>query len=377
MGRIKILHIIKSLGRGGAEMLLPETLRLHDQSKFDFHYIYFLPWKNQMVDSLIANGGSVTCIAANNNIELMLKWYQVRDYIKKHDIQVIHAHLPWAGIIAKMVGRLTNVPVIYTEHNKQERYHRITRLLNLTTMNWLTTIVAVSEDVAVSIKKHKPNLHAVLQVILNGVNTQEFAPHKFSGKEIRKALNIAEDALIVGTIAVFRFQKRLDVWIEIAQKILTKIPSAHFIIVGDGPLKEMLMEKRKSLGMEERIHFTGLQTEVRPYLAAFDIYMMSSVFEGLPIALLETMASGCAVVSTDAGGIKEVIRHNVDGMLCSVEQPEVLADFVTTLNAAPEKRKQLSISARRRIEEIFSMDKMVEKLEALYLELYSSRRVSG
>lgn len=368
MGRIKILHIIKSLGRGGAEMLLPETLKLHDKSKFDFHYIYFLPWKNQMVDSLMSHGGTVSCISANNNIQLILKWRQVRDYVRKHDIQLIHAHLPWAGIIAKVVGKLTNTPVIYTEHNKQERYHWITRLMNLTTMNWLTAIVAVSEDVAVSIRRYKPRLRPASRVILNGVDIQKFAPGIFNGKEIRKALNIPEAALVIGTIAVFRFQKRLDLWMEIAQTILTTIPSAYFIMVGDGPLKNMLIEKRKSLGLEERIHLAGLQTEVRPYIAAFDIYMMTSVFEGLPIALLETMASGCAVVSTDAGGIKEVIQNDINGMLCSVRRPEILAELITSLNVNVEKRKQLGISARRRIEETFSMEKMVKELEALYQE---------
>src|SRR4051794_16595539 len=82
--RIPVLHIIKSLGRGGAEILLPETLHKHDQDKYQFHYIYFLPWKNQVVDQIKKEGGIVTCLAAKNNLEIMMKVRKVARYIKKH-----------------------------------------------------------------------------------------------------------------------------------------------------------------------------------------------------------------------------------------------------------------------------------------------------
>ena len=369
MTKIKILHIIKSLGRGGAEMLLPETLKLHDQCLFEFHYIYFLPWKDQMVDSLLAQGGQVVCIKANNNIQLILKISAVAAYMKKHRIQLIHAHLPWAGILARLVGKFTGMPVIYTEHNKQERYHMATRIVNLATLNWLSCIISVSEDVEQSIRKHKPGLKARLLTILNGVNVAHFIPGQFDGKNIRQVLGIPTDAPVIGTIAVFRFQKRLDLWIELAQKILHNNPEAHFVLVGDGPLKGLLMEKVEQLNLKEKIHFTGLQIEVRPYLAAFDIYMMSSVFEGLPIALLEAMASECAVISTKAGDIKEVIRDKVDGLLCEVNEPEKLCELASFLIKDKEKRRELAMQGRKRVQTAFNMESMVFQLENLYKEL--------
>jgi len=369
MKKIPILQIIKSLGRGGAEMLLPETLRLHDRERFEFHYIYFLPWKDQMVGSIEAHGGKVTCIPAKNNLQLMANVSSIVQYIRKHDIKLIHAHLPWAGIVARRAGRITRVPVVYTEHNKQERYHVLTRWMNLLTMNWLTKVIAVSADVAESIRTHKPGLKPPLQTLLNGVNIDHFAPGSFDGSDVRKTLGIPKDAPVIGTVAVFRFQKRLDVWMQTAATILDKIPGAHFIIVGDGPLKAELVETRRKLNLEERVHFAGLQTEVRPYLAAMDIYMMSSIFEGLPIALLEAMASGCAVVTTDAGGIKEVIRHGQEGLVCPVDQPEKLATFGVELVNDPERRRRLAMQGRTQVEEHFSLKKMVRELEELYAGL--------
>jgi len=367
--RIKVLHIIKSLGRGGAEMLLPETLRLHDQGQFEFQYCYFLPWKNQMVENIHENGGEVTCFASRNNLQLMLQIWRVSRFVKENDIQIIHAHLPWAGILARGVGKLTGVPVVYTEHNKQERYHFATRTANLLTMNALSEVIAVSGDVAESIRKFKPRLRAPLRVILNGVNDQHFSPGVVSDSEVRVALGIPMDAPVIGTIAVFRFQKRLEVWLEIAAEILKRCPTAHFIIVGDGPLKTQLVEKRASLGLTERVHLPGVKTEVRPYLATFDLYMMSSIFEGLPIALLEAMAMECAIITTDAGGIKEVIRHEVDGLLCKTDEPLKLVTYAEQLVTSKDRRDTFRRNARRRVQEHFNMKKMVKELERMYKEV--------
>jgi len=207
--------------------------------------------------------------------------------------------------------------------------------------------------------------------VLNGVNTDHFQRAEFNGEAVRRALQIPVQAPIIGTIAVFRFQKRLDLWMELAAKILRQHPETHFIIVGDGPLKQMLYAKRQALGLVDRIHMPGLETEVRPYLAAFDIYMMSSVFEGLPIALLEAMAMECPVIATDAGGIKEVIRDQEDGFLCAVDHPETLVGQADTLLTDPIFRTKYGALARRRVQQGFSMEKMVAELEKLYQQTVS------
>jgi glycosyltransferase involved in cell wall biosynthesis len=366
---IRVLHIIKSLGRGGAETLLPETLKLHNQRDFTFYYIYFLPWKDQMVKAIEDQGGNVVCFNANNNIQLLLKAKKIADYVRQHQIQIIHAHLPWAGLLSRLVGKMTGVPVVYTEHNKQERYHFVTRYLNLFTMNWLNRVIAVSGDVANSIKTNKRSLSIPVQTILNGVNTSYFRRDVIAGLEMKTKLGIPQDAPVIGTIAVFRFQKRLDCWMEVTKEILRRIPNCHFILVGDGPLKEELLKKRLALGLEDRIHMPGLQVNVIPYYSSFDIYMMSSVFEGLPIALLEAMSMECAIVSTNAGGIKEVIRDGVDGVSIAVDEWNSLASAAIDLISNIDKLKTVSTAARDRVVNNFSMDTMVNELEKMYREM--------
>lgn len=368
MTKIKVLHIIKSLGRGGAEMLLPETLKLHDQDNFEFHYIYFLPWKDQLVNVIEQAGGVVTCLPAKNNIQLILQWAKVKQYIKDHQIQVLHCHLPWAGFLGRLVHGITKIPMVYSEHNKQERYHKITFYLNKFTFNSQSRAIAVSEDVAESIQKNiKPKIP--VQVVLNGVNTDSFQKDIALGKTLREKLDLPENAIVIGTIAVFRFQKRLIEWLEIMKQVCAENANVYGIIVGDGPLKQEILEKRKLLGLEAKIIMPGLETDVKPWLSAMDIYMMTSVFEGLPIALLEAMSMSCPVVSTDAGGIKEVIRSEEHGLIVSTDQWNDLIPAANRIIKDTSLRSELGKGARERVVQAFSLTKMVRELEAVYVEM--------
>jgi glycosyltransferase involved in cell wall biosynthesis len=371
--KIKILQIIKSLGRGGAEMLLPETLKLHNQEQFEFHYIYFLPWKNQMVSAIEQAGGKVTCLEASNNLQIIGKTMEVVRYCKENQIQMIHCHLPWAGMVGRLVHRRTGIPVLYTEHNKQERYHFATKWMNRLTFNGQTVAIAVSEDVAASIKKNI-NPRIPVHEILNGVNTDFFKRDEAAGQALREQLNIPIGALVVGTLAVFRFQKRLNEWLDVFKHAAEQNPNLYGIIVGDGPLKEELLEYRKHLELEDKVIMPGLQTEVKPWYSAMDVFMMTSVFEGLPIALLEAMSMECAIVTTDAGGIKQVIRDGTDGILVEVDQLKNMLGKLSVLMKDEANRKLLGTAARNRVVKAFSLQRMVGELEELYFLTAKARR---
>ncbi|MCF6129895.1 glycosyltransferase [Flavobacterium sp. AS60] len=366
MKKIKVLHIIKSLGRGGAEMLLPETLKRHDQSQFEFHYIYFLPWKNQMVEAIENAGGKVTRFSANNNIQLFLQYPKIIKYCKENNIQIIHAHLPWAGFVSRLVHKITKIPTLYTEHNMQERYHFVTRYINKLTFNSQSLGIGVSEDVTQSILKNiEPRIPCV--TILNGVNTDSFQRRNETERiTIRQEFNIPADAIVVGTVAVFRFQKRLDKWLEIMAAAIEKDSNIYGIIIGAGTLEPEIFAKHEALQLKGKVFFAGLQTNVKPYFEAMDIFMMSSSFEGLPIALLEAMSMECSIVTTDAGGIKEVIRNGQDGITVSVEEYEKLSSALLELSSNKDKLAFFQSQARKRVTECFSIGVMINQLESYY-----------
>jgi glycosyltransferase involved in cell wall biosynthesis len=404
--KTKVLHIIKSLGRGGAEMLLPETLKLHNQEQFEFHYIYFLPWKDQMVSALENAGAKVSCLPAKNNIQLMRQIDKVDRYVQEHKIDLIHAHLPWAGFLARFLHKNNQIPLIYTEHNKQERYHKATFYLNKWTFNWQSKAIAVSSDVETSIQQNiKPKIS--VQSILNGVNTDFF--QRKSLEQLEKEIeNLAEEisentfrtshkeekALpfdhgnavlqkllkqkqenpaiqVVGTIAVFRFQKRLMEWIKVFHQAVQSNPNLRGVIVGNGPFAGQLLELRAELNLENHLFLPGLQTNTKDWFSLMDVFMMSSEFEGLPIALLEAMSMECAIVTTDAGGVKEVVVDGESGLMVGVNEWPKLAEKLEMLRD-DELRAKLAKGARKRVGEAFSLKRMVGELESVYLE-YSQR----
>ncbi len=365
MRKIKVLHIIKSLGRGGAETLLPETIKVHNREQFEFHCIYFLPWKNQMVGELEQLGVKVICKKANNNLQIVRKASEVYQYILDNEMDIVHSHLPWAGFVARRVFKKLKRPTLYTEHNLQNRYHKITRLLNKITFNWQSLAIAVSTDVERSIHEH---IHPEIPVkaVFNGVNTNHFTRNPASSRGIRERFGIREGQLVIGTLGVFRFQKRLDLWLEIFSRVQKDHSNIRGIIVGDGPLKGELEKKVADLGLAGLVHMPGLQTNAVDWFSAMDIFMMSSEFEGLPLALLEAMSTECAVVSTDAGGVKQVIRHEIDGMISEVADSAQLEKNLRTLIAETEVRSRLSRAARKRVAESYSISRMVEQLEDIY-----------
>lgn len=365
---IHILHIIKSLGRGGAETLLPETLIKHDQSRYRFHYIYFIPWKDQMVGAIRQAGGVVTCYSAKNNLAIMAKIPAITKYVKENGIRLIHCHLPWAGIAGRIVGRITGVPVVYTEHNLWERYHKLTYHLNKITYSSQERVIAVSAEVANSIKNHHKNKKPAVQVVLNGINTSKFSTEYKSEVNIRQQFGIPVEAVLIGITCVFRAQKRLTTWLEIARLIHDEYPHTHFIIIGDGVLKEEIFAKAAELETAAYVHFAGLQTEIRPYLVAMDIFMMSSEFEGLPIALLEAMSMEVMPACTEAGGISELVKDGVNGVLVPVANPLLLAEKLRPFIEDRSAIDAMGVSARKTVIDHFSMEKMVGELETIYLE---------
>lgn len=349
-------------------MLLPETLKIHDTQKFEFQYLYFLPWKDQMVEEIKQAGGNVICISADNNLSLLLKYKEVATYCKNNKIDLIHSHLPWSGFLSRLVFKKTGIPVVYTEHNIQERYHIATRKLNAFTFNWQSKAIGVSAAVSRSINEGiNPNIP--VQTLLNGVNTEKFNRDDKAAIKIKKEYNIPQDALVIGNLAVFREQKDLVSWVKAFKIINKSFPDVYGLLVGAGPKEEEIKSLVKTNGLEERIILPGLQTNTFDYLSAMDIFMMSSKFEGLPIALLEAMSIGCAIVSTKAGGVAEVVRNETDGILSEVGDFDSLAKSCTQLLNNPIRREEMQKAARVRVVESFSLATMVEELENCYISL--------
>lgn len=370
---LRVFHLIKSLGRGGAEVLLAEGLTVADRDRFTYGYGYFLPWKDAVVPELKAQGAEVVCFEAKDNARILLAARRVAKHLRTWGADVVHAHLPVAGVVARLAGRLAGVPVVYTEHNLMERYHPLTRQLNLLTWRWQAQALAVSGDAEDSICRHAGD-RVPARTVLNGVNTRSYDPANHDGAAVRSEWGIPADAPVVGTVAVFRPQKRLDHWLDVARQVSNVIPETHFLLVGDGPLRAEVEAGIRERGLGSVVHLAGLQEETRPYFAAFDVYLMTSQFEGLPIALLEAMAMAVPPVVTAVGGIPELVTDGHDGYLHSFAATGSLAESVVRLLQDAEHRDALGVAARQTVVKGFSMERMQGELETIYEHVIAEHR---
>jgi glycosyltransferase involved in cell wall biosynthesis len=309
-------------------------------------------------------GVEVDLVAGTNNLAILAQTRRVAELAQNWGADIIHCHLPIAGVVGRIVGKLTGLPVVYTEHNKQERYHLLTRQLNLRTLAWNRHVIACSDDVLESINRHISLPGTRLQSIQNGVNTERFS--RTALVRDRGGLGLPPDKLIIGTVCVFRTQKRLQHWLTLAGRLYAENKNLHFAIVGDGPEEDRLREQVTRQGMDDVISFPGRIQEVRPWLAAMDIYLMTSEFEGLPIAMLEAMSAELPVVATRAGGIGEVITDGRNGFLAEVNQWEALEAPLRRLIDEADLRKRIGAAGRQRVVDEFSVRRMVRELEEVY-----------
>ena len=366
--KYKIFHLIQGLGRGGAEVLLSECYQCADRSKFEYGFGYFLPWKDAVVGALRESGAEVICFDSRNTMQLFSSVRRVSRFLRDWRADLLHCHLPLSGVVGRIAGKLSGIPVVYTEHNVQERYNVWTRRINRLTWKFQRKVVAVSHQVADSIRTNIGS-GVPVQVVQNGVPVSQFQQDPVARARIRQELGLGPKDIVVGTVAVFRRQKNLQEWLKTASRILQTHPNVHFLLVGDGPLRDELHIIARSLNLSQRIHFPGLQPDVIPYLSAMDIYLISSLFEGLPIALLEAMSMELPVVSTAVGGIPEVIQDGKTGFLVPSSDAEALSHPIRKLLDDEYLRIDFGRAGRNVVQQRFSIQRMTEELEKIYLEV--------
>jgi L-malate glycosyltransferase len=368
-GRVRVFHLIKSLGRGGAEMLLVDGPPHSDPNRFEYRFGYFLPWKNAVVPQIAANFGDVTCFEARNSGAILARTLDVARCLKRWNADLLHCHLPLASIVGRMAGALAGVPVITTEHNLCERYHPVTRAASLALWRMNRHVIAVSHEVAASIR-HNAGTRIPVRVVQNGVPLKRFCREDYDVARIRAALGVAVDAPLVGTVAVFRAQKRLDSWLDVANRVRQSHPNARFVIVGDGPLRKEIEAQIRRLALTSVVKLTGLLEDVRPLLAAMDAFLMSSDFEGLPIALLEAMAMKVVPIATAVGGVPEVLVPESGGTAVAKGDIDALTRAVEGVIDLPvHERQRRGAAARNRIAEAFSAERMMREIEHVYEEV--------
>lgn len=209
-----------------------------------------------------------------------------------------------------------------------------------------------------------------IEVIHNGVDRSRFE-YQGGQEEARRALGLPATVPVVGMLGRLTFEKRVDLFLEAARRVISRIPECRFLVVGAGDLLEPMKRLATEMGLE--VSFTGERHDMDRVLSALDLLALSSDFEGLPNVVMEAMAAGRPVVATDLGGCRELIVDGVTGLLVPVGDPGALAERMIQVLSLPDRGRSLGAAGSERIGSEFSIAAMVERFEALFL---SARRKS-
>jgi len=369
-GPYRVLWLIKGLGRGGAEMLLPAALPWLDRTGFEYHAGFFLPWKDALVPELETGGVPVTCFRVSRHGDPRAV-KRLATHIRRQGIDLVHAHLPYTGVAARLAGKLTGVPVVYTEHNLWPRLDPAMRLLNRWTFGWNDFAIAVSQDVAASMRGVDP---ARLAVIDNGVDCARLAATPDETVAVREELGLEATDFVIGKVANLGPKKNHENLLHAFARFRRDCPRARLVLVGQPCGREAaLAQLAADLGVRERVVFAGARADVPRLVRAWDAFVISSNFEGLPVALLEAMALRRPVVATAVGGIPGLIRDGVEGLLVPPRDPERLAAALGRLYADAALRRRLGEAAWERVRSNYGIERMVARVEAIYRRVLAGR----
>jgi glycosyltransferase involved in cell wall biosynthesis len=370
--RTRVLMLLDQLvsGGGGAEVFTTGLATTLPRDRFDVRVCATREAEGFLVEMLDEAGIPWFCLERRGRDPRPLR--EVYRYLRQNRIEVLHSHMFGSNVWGTTLGRLARVPVLIAqEHSWSYEGQLVRRLLDRHLIGrFASRFVAVTENDRrrmIEIEGVRPEKTVVIPAAL--VRRNSAGGSADGSRDVRAELGIPLDAPVVGTVASMRPPKALHVLVDAFVELLKTMPEARLLMVGDGPSRQGVEAHARSRGLaEDRAIFTGQRPDVDRLIDAFDVSALSSVSEGTPLFIFESMARGRPVVSTRVGGVPEVIDDGQSGVLVPPEDPQALARTLEALLRDPARREAIAAGGRERLRE-FTPERAAERFAALYEEL--------
>ena len=370
--KIRVLETIRQGAIGGGESHVLSLVANLDRDQFEPVVLSFTD--GPMVTELRARNVPVHIIPTERPFDFT-KWKQVKQLIQRERIDVIHAHGTRAQSNTFWAAKQLGLPVLYTVHGwsfhvDQAAWVRRGRQWG---ERWLmqqaNATICVSESNRQDGLKFSDMANAV--VVRNGINLADFNPAAAFAPGLRAELGIAPDTLLLGCLARMTAQKDPLTLVRAVAALPASLKLVA-LLVGEGPEKTAAERLARDLNLGDRLRFLPFRHDVAAILQSLDIYCLPSLWEGLPIGLLEAMAMGKAVIATAIDGTREVVQSEQNGLLIPPGSPAGLAAAIARLAADPALRAQLGQQARHTVQAHFNAETMTRAIEQLYQHLCAS-----
>jgi glycosyltransferase involved in cell wall biosynthesis len=365
---LRVLQVINSLGLGGAENVLAKLALGVDPARFET-FVCCTSDLGPHAKTLKSHRIPVHLAGPRGRIHNYIRPWHLKKVISEVRPDVVHTH----GLPA--LAELGPGAIIGRKHRWIHTYHYgnypyTERPHHMALERWISVLpdqlVAVSDRQRETIIGYHQLDPDRIITIPNGVEPNKARQNGHIRISKRAALSIPQDAVVVGSVSVLSEQKGLSYFLQAAASIHQQRPGVHFLVVGGGPLEESLRREAAERHIGAVVHFAGWRTDVAELLCALDVWVMSSLWEAMPVALLEAMAARLPIVATDVGQNAAIVPHRVAGLIVPPRDASAIAASVIELIDKPALAAELARTAFCRVEADYTTARMIERYQALY-----------
>lgn len=381
MPKIKVTHIITQLELGGAQRNTLYTVSHLDRNRFECQLLSGPGGiLDQEAKKLASNGPQISFISGL--IRSVRPWkellaiFQIKKELTRFRPDIVHTHSSKAGILGRWAALWARVPVvIHTYHgfgfNNQQKpwVRKFFIFLEKITAHWTAKLIVVSKankTRALSLNIGQPDQYVLIR---SGIKKPTSPLSRESVQTLKTSLGIPQNIPIIITIGPFKPQKNLQDFLRLAKSLTNFVPGCRFLMVGDGEERPGLEAIRKELGLEKLVVMAGWRSDVAELLSASDVFVLTSLWEGLPRSLVEAMSLGLPVVCYNTDGVADIIQHQKNGFLFRPGQIDLMAAQIATLLRDRSLHQRIGQAAASSIQQEFDINLMVKQQEALYEEL--------
>ncbi len=367
--KIGVLILLDTLDLGGAENLAA-NIAINLEKTNIYHPLI----------CLTRTGGELEYKLNENNIKYVIlgrlhryelhKFYGIKKIIEEENIKLIHAHNPGSNFWAGIMGKLFGIPVISHLHTHPEELGRIGgSIISKIIRTMSAKIICISEFVRQELIREQGINPSKIVTIHNGIKIKDYEVKP--NLDLKAKLGINSDTTVVGIVAAFREEKNHEMFLLAAREILDRNPNVTFLLVGDGVLRGQVERRALNLGIMNNCIFTGLRKDIPDILSIIDIGILCSLYEGMPLVVLEYMAASKPVISSDIQGVHEIIEDGKNGLLVPPGDFNTLAATIERVSENKTLACSLGKNGFKTVSEKFSEESMMNKIESLYEEVLS------
>lgn len=289
--------------------------------------------------------------------------------VKKHHPDIIHTHGYKTNVLGFLVAKLFGIPIVTTVHGFYSNKMKTEILLRLSLMllRHFDRIIVVSDQIKAELERAQVSSKKMR--LIKNVPFIETKENLASASTFREEFGIPFNAKLIGFVGRLEPVKDCSLFIKTIPRVIKSNPDSHFVVVGDGSERKSLESLVTELCIENRVSFCGFRDDTMNVFQSLDLYVLPSINEGIPLAMLEAMSHGVPVVATRVGGIPEVIKDKVNGILVPPKNIEALAESIVESLSNPNETAKRILEAKKTIINEYDMRKWIEKIQGIYLEM--------